>query len=201
MRNYALFLILSAAALSASAAPPDQADGVATVFEDVYVVNGLGDLVTPDPRNTLPDADLFTVSGVNLHLTWGQWSAATGTSAVHCAGGRTRARFDLSGLIPGGVYSIFHVTFNPTSHNPVCSNSGEVATVESFTADASGNARLHAEDAGCLLDAEELRYDVIYHADGNTYGALPDRGDAVSGCRNSFGSDALRQFIILQKFP
>ena len=144
---------------------------------------------------------VFTVSGVNLHLTWGQWSAATGTSAVHCAGGRTRARFDLSGLIPGGVYSIFHVTFNPTSHNPVCSNSGEVATVESFTADAGGNARLHAEDAGCLLDAEELRYDVIYHADGNTYGALPDRGDAVSGCRNSFGSDALRQFIIIQKFP
>ena len=66
MRNYALFLILSAAAFSASAAPPDQADGVATVFEDVYVVNGLGDLVTADPRSTLPDADLFTVSGVNL---------------------------------------------------------------------------------------------------------------------------------------
>ena len=77
-------------------------------------------------------------------------------------------------------------------------------TVASFTADASGNARLHAEDDGCLLDAAQVYYEVIYHADGQTWGALPNHAEAASfaeggPCRSSYSSDAFRHVLIAQK--
>ena len=44
---------------------------------------------------------------------------------------------------------------------------------------------------------------MIYHADGMSYGALPNRGEFLTqgeDCRSSFGQDAMRQFQVLQKW-
>src|SRR5439155_26022412 len=85
-------ILISAIALSASAAPPDPADGVSAMQADVYVSNGNGGLITPSFQTTPLDVQLFAASGASLSVTWGQWIAATATSSVHCAGGKTRAK-------------------------------------------------------------------------------------------------------------
>jgi hypothetical protein len=35
--------------------------------------------------------------------------------------------------------------------------------------------------------------------DGTPYGLVPTRGEATLGCRETFGIDAMRQFLIAQK--
>ena len=74
----------------------------------------------------------------------------------------------------------------------------------SLVADAYGQAEFHARVAGDLLAADLLTFTVIYHADGQTYGALANRSEAESQgepvCRSSYGVDAIRQLLILQKF-
>src|SRR5207248_1499503 len=100
--------VLAASALlmlpTAGNAAPDHADGLQIYARDVFIIEG-SSLRTPD-QTTAPGATLFNVDGVNLNLTWGQWNTATATSTVHANGKRTDVRIQLSGLIPGGVYSI-----------------------------------------------------------------------------------------------
>jgi hypothetical protein len=57
-----------------------------------------------------------------------------------------------------------------------------------------------------LLAAQQLQVNVIYHFDGKTYGpaanAAEANGPVASNgglCRSSYGIDAMRQFLIIQK--
>ena len=52
--------------------------------------------------------------------------------------------------------------------------------------------------AGALLNAAQVQIWVVYHFDGHVYGPVPNSGEAVN-CRPSYGSDAMRQLIIIQK--
>jgi hypothetical protein len=195
---------LALAAPAALAAPPDQADAVQPFASDVFVIVG-GTLRNPTGE-TPADAPLFNVAGVALDVTWGQFRSATATARAHQTGGprpRTDVRLDLAGLIPRGVYSVFYATFTPDSRNPLCPNAERtLPLVESFVASPDGTASLRASAEGALLDPVVLLYTVVYHADGMTYGSLPNRGEFVTqgpDCRSSFGADAHRQLIVTQK--
>jgi hypothetical protein len=70
---------------------------------------------------------------------------------------------------------------------------------DSFVAESSGVAQFDARIAGRLLDAQQLQIVVIYHFDGQTHGAVPTRSEATDNCLSSFGIDAMRQLLIVQK--
>lgn len=227
-----LRLLLAAAALAtpaltgvASAAPPDQADAVQVMGQDVYVVVGaalrsVATLGSPPA----PDAILYNVAGTQLPagsddpLTWGEWSAATATSRVATMGGpdgpRTDVRLSMRSLVPGGVYSVFWFTLGPDSVHPLCPGlerrlpldavrpDPSAPDLNAFVAGAGGEAEFHGRVGGDLLGATQLYLNVIYHADGQTYYPFPNRGEYLTqgpDCRSSFGHDALRHLLIYQK--
>lgn len=209
----ALLLVAGPLAGPASAAPPDQADAIETMTRDVFVVLGAS-LVNPS-ATTAPDEPLYNVAGLRLPLTWGEWSAGTATSRVTAVGPRTDVRLSFQHLVPGGVYSVFWATIEPDSVQPLCPGVERSLPLDafkadrqgpdpnSFVADAAGGATFHGRVDGDLLAARQLFFSVVYHADGRTYYPLPNRGEFLTQggeCRSSYGHDAMRQFLILQKW-
>lgn len=227
-----LRLLLAAAALAtppltgvASAAPPDQADAVQAMANDVYVVVGAS-LRSAATLGSLPAPDdiLYNVAGLQLPagsddpLTWGEWSAATATSRVATMGGpegpRTDVRISMRSLVPGGVYSVFWFTIGPDSEQPLCPGVERRLPLDafkpdpsapdpnSFVADGIGTAEFHGRVGGDLLGATQLYLNVVYHADGQTYYPFPNRGEYLTqgaDCRSSFGHDAMRHVLIYQR--
>jgi hypothetical protein len=208
-------LALVAVAPPASAAPADQADAVEIHERDVFVIVG-STLRNPD-STTEPSAPLFNNAGVSLGLTWGEWSAASATSAVRTSGKsnpRTDVRLRFSGLVPGGTYSVFWGTLNPDSENPLCPgvertlalpsvDRGQVPDASSFIAGSDGTAAFRGNLDGNLLSANQVFFSIVYHFDGQTWGALPNHGEFNTqgeNCRSSFGEDAMRQLLVLQKW-
>jgi hypothetical protein len=192
----------------------DAADAIEAYERDVYEIVG-STLRNPDPATTSPDARLFNVAGVPLEQTWGQWTAASATSAMQVSGGHTDATITLRGLVPNGVYSVFYGTLGPDSENPLClnvertlaftsTNKRQTPDRSSFVARPDGTASYSGRVDGNLLSATQVFIEVIYHLDGQTWGALPNHGEWLTQgqptCRSSFGEDAMRQTLILQKW-
>ena len=190
---------------------PDRQDYLETFKRDVYVIVGS---TLRNPDDTTDDSrPLFNVAGVSLGVTWGDWKRAAATSTAHVTGRSTQASIALTGLIPGGVYSVFYVTLEPDSDNPLCShverglplvsiNPKQAPDAASFVAGADGTATFHARVPGDLLAPLQLIFEVIYHNDGHTYGKLPNHGEFDTqgpNCRSSYGDDAMRQLLIGQK--
>ncbi len=201
---------------SAGASPPDQSDGSAVSERDVFDAE-FGSLRNPTPT-TDPNAPLYNVVGFPLPVTWGEWSAASATSRASTIGGpngrRTDFRLSLHGLVPEGVYSIFYFSIEPDSEQPLCPGVERMLPVDaakpdaqapdpnSFHADGAGRAEFHGRVDGDLLAAVQVHLVVVYHADGQTYYPLPNRGEYITqgpDCRSSFGHDAMRHLFILQK--
>jgi hypothetical protein len=207
---------VQAGAAGASNSTP--ASAVIPFTGDIYTLGANGNLIPVDISSTPPSALLFSLDGATLNQSWGQWSSATATSLVKTitrpGATYTDFKITLSGLIPGGVYSLFYRTISPDSANPVCGAVGDheplVALTarfphrqapdpDSFVAARSGGASFHARVAGRLLDAQLVLIDVIYHFDGNVHGPVPTAGEANNNCRSSFGIDTMRQLLIIQK--
>ena len=190
----------------------DRENAVEPIGVDVYVSAG-GVLKNPvghcqvEPCGvfeTLPSAALFSVVGIPLGLTWGEWQNADGTSRVRCLDdGSTEVRVRLRGLIPGGVYSLFYRTFGPDSRNPLCPteerslvvadvcNGRDCPTAPDSLAIAGprGRALFRGRvDGTCLLDATQVFLDVVYHFDGNTWGALPNHLEFLTQVQPCQGS-------------
>jgi hypothetical protein len=190
---------------------PDQQDDVVPFARDVFVI--VGSTLRNPEATTADDAPLFNVAGVPLDLTWGDWKRASAEATALTAGHWTQVRLRLSGLVPGGVYSAFYATLEPDSRNPLCPNAErglpliavsprQAPDPSSFVAGADGTATFHARVAGDLFNALQLVYFIIYHADGQTYHPLANRGEFLTqgpDCRSSFGEDAMRQLVIFQK--
>ncbi|MGI9174126.1 MAG: hypothetical protein ACR2GR_02245 [Rhodothermales bacterium] len=124
-------------------------------------------------------------------VTLADFSAAEGSIEVDCVQGGTRVRLDLSGLIPGGVYTMWNVPFEapgplPDEPDFNLSGLGAMGAVDgsqgSFTASATGTATFEAITPGgdlsefgkignCAL-ADEVEWHVVgaYHIDGQTHG-------------------------------
>jgi hypothetical protein len=209
-------LVLLAALLAVPAAAAVDREDAAQVFErDVFVI--VGSTLRNPTAETATSAPLFTNAGVNMNVTWGEWQHATASSRAHCTAGgdRTDVRVRLSGLIPGGVYSLFYGTLQPDSENPLCTgvertlplvskDADQQPDLASFVADENGEADYQGRVDGCLFDALQVFLSVVYHFDGQTYGSLPNRGEYLTQngaeCRSSFGEDAMRHLQVLQKW-
>jgi hypothetical protein len=163
---------------------------------DVFTIGTNGSLITVDPRLTAASVPLFNLEGQPLSLTWGQFSSATAKSyaLTDTEGGVTHTDFfiSMSGLVPGGVYSLFYRTFAPDSNNALCPNVEPTLALtsafpqlqkpdpDSFVASSSGKALFVGRVAGNLLAAQQLLIAVIYHYDGNTYGPVPNAAEAMA---------------------
>lgn len=209
-------VLMTTFAAPASAAPPDSADAVEVYERDVFEI--VGSTLRNPTASTDPSAPLFNNAGVGLGRTWGQWSGASATSIVRMSGGRTAKtdiRMTFAGLVPNGVYSVFWGTLQPDSENPLCPGvertlalpsveAGQVPDASSFVADASGLGSFRGQLNGSLLDsAGQVFFSLIYHFDGKTYGPLPNAGEYQTqgeSCHSSFGEDAMRHLLILQKW-
>ena len=188
--------------------------GIIPFSADVYTISSNGTLIPIFPDSTPLSAPLFNLAGNALNSTWGQFSSANATSLAKTKGHQTDFRISLSGLIPNGVYSLFYRTFSPDSENPVCGATGDhdplVALTarhpesqqpdaDSFVADGSGAATFDGRVAGRLMDAQQVQIVVIYHFGGRTYGPVPNAAEATDCSRSSYGIDAMRQLLIIQK--
>jgi hypothetical protein len=215
-------MIVQTSAARASIPVPMPTPDVAIVpfAGDVFQVGTNGSLITVDPRSVSASAALFNLEGDPLGVTWGQWSSATAKSyawtITHRGTVYTGFLIGMSGLVPNGVYSLFYRTFGPDSNNAVCPNvEPSVALTaafpqfqkpdpDSFIATSSGKALFFASVPQDLLAAQQLQVSVIYHFDGKTYGPVANQAESQGPvnngpCRSSYGIDAMRQFLIIQK--
>ncbi len=215
-------LLAPVAAASATFSTPTGQRGILPFAGDVYTIGSNGSLIAVDPSVTPLSAPLFNLAGEPLNLTWGQFSSATARSYAWTASrhGATDTQFLIwmSGLVPNGVYSLFYRTFSPDSNNSLCPNvepsvgltaafpAFQKPDPDSFIATSAGTALFFASVPQDLLAAQQLQLSVIYHFDGRTYGAVANRAEASGPdpsnnglCRSSYGIDAMRQFLIIQK--
>lgn len=113
------------------------------------------------------------------------------------------------------MYSVFWGTLQPDSENPLCpgvertlalpsADTGQVPDSSSFVAASNSTGAFRGQLTGALLDsAAQVFFSLVYHSDGKTYGALPNAGEFLTqgeNCRSSFGEDAMRHLVILQKW-
>ena len=126
--------------------------------------------------------------GRPLGLTLGDWLAAKGEARYRCTDGEGHLRVDFTGLVPDGVYTLWHFfmampptdPFIGTYDLPVGARDGSQSV---FTADADGNAVYEQSFKPCLqLSGEHLMggLAIAWHSDGKTYGALPGPFATVS---------------------
>jgi hypothetical protein len=218
----ALAALAPAAGASTNRTTPTPDVGILPFPGDVFTIGSNGSLIPVDPSMTPASAPLFNLAGSPLNLTWGQWDSATANSDAWTVSYRGTTYTDLvivmSGLVPNGVYSLFYRTFSPDSNNAYCPDvEPQVALTaafprfqkpdpDSFIASSSGKAVFVASVAQNLLAAQQLQVDVIYHFDGQTYGPVANAGEAAGPnatfnglCRSSYGIDAMRQMLIIQK--
>lgn len=119
--------------------------------------------------------------GEPLGMTLGQWLGHRGTGRYTSAGNVGTLDLEFSGLVPNGVYTMWHAfialpptePFSGTLDLPLGARDGSESV---FTADEHGNARfVHSFTPGLeMSDVWTTSMLVInYHSDGKTYGGLP----------------------------
>jgi len=218
----ALTVRAPAAGASTTVTTPALDVGIIPFTGDVYALDQYGNLIPVLITSTSLSAPLYNEAGDPLNVTWGQFSSATAKSYAwtDTLNGVTHTDFliRMSGLIPDGVYSLFYRTFSPDSNNAYCPDVEPTVALtsafprlqkpdpDSFSASNSGTALFIGRVAGNLLAAAQLQVNVIYHFNGQTYGPVANEAEAqgpaasLGGlCGSSYGIDAMRQFIIIQK--
>lgn len=129
-----------------------------------------------DPAQVGPHA-----KGADMGMTLGQWLGATGTGSYECSDGTAKTDIDFTGLVPGGVYTMWHFfmpmpatdPFTGTIDLPFGARDGADST---FIADDKGTAAFTRVVDGCLqMSGSQLvaGLAISYHSDGKTYGSLP----------------------------
>lgn len=211
----ALTAVVMAAPAQARIERWDRSDATLVYSRDVSVI--VGSTLREPESSTDPSAPLFNDAGVGLGLNWGRWQAAGGGAVARVRGGReTAVELNLTGLVPGGVYSVFWGTLDPDSEHPQCpgverslplaslKGKRQVPDLSSFIARDSGNATYEGRAPGNILAAGQTFFWVIYQSDGEADHPFPNLGEKLTagteaGCRSSFGDDAMRQLTILMR--
>ncbi len=132
-----------------------------------------------DPFN--PDAIGPHPRGAPLGLTLGQWLKHSATASYTCNDGQAELKLNASGLVPNGVYTIWHVfialppttPFSGTLDIPLGARDGSESV---FVANADGSARVVKSFKPCLEMSDVWTTTMLalaYHSDGKTYLADP----------------------------
>jgi hypothetical protein len=120
------------------------------------------------------------VKGKSLGVTMGKWLAAQGSGSYQCSNGQATVKANFSGLIAGGVYTLWYV-FSPSPPAqpfvsldlPLGARSGAQALVK---VGADGKASYTSSFKPCLQLGGEQALTLLalaYHSDGKTYGGSP----------------------------
>lgn len=114
-----------------------------------------------------PETALYTAEGTPLHTTLGQWLGARGTADVEPTEARgERVTVSVTGLIAGGTYSLFVVTFGPGG-NTFAPLDGH-GTSNTFVAIGRGTGRATVVAPTRLTQANAIL--LVYHSDGRAHG-------------------------------
>ena len=125
--------------------------------------------VVPAPLSAPPDTPLYNADGRPLGTTLGRWLAASGTGSIEPAGDPThadRVSVTFTGLIPGGLYTLFEITFQP-SGNTFAPLDGS-GLRHNFVALTDGTARATVLTPAPLTHSNAVL--LVYHSDGRTHG-------------------------------
>jgi hypothetical protein len=183
---------------------PVRNDGIVAL--PFFVVDESGNAIDPattpagtelfDARAWAAGGDIVPVSAPDGHtVTWGEFSAARGEISAKCVEAGTQVVLRLSNLIPGGVYTIWNVTFSEAgfqvphplflapSFIGVGPSGPSDGSRNTFRASASGRASISTitpegplgtfgEIGGCAL-TDEFEWHVagLYHMDGLSHGS------------------------------
>lgn len=137
------------------------------------------EMVKHDPFN--PDAVGPYPKGEALGITLGEWLRHQGAGSYTCAGGEGRLNTTFSGLVPHGVYTMWHAfmaltpttPFTGTLDLPLGAADGSTSR---FVADANGEAAFTHTFTPCLQMSDvwtTALLAIAYHSDGKTYGGDP----------------------------
>lgn len=132
-----------------------------------------------DPFN--PEAIGPHPIGEPLGMSLGQWLRHQGTGTYTCDDGEGRLAASFSGLVPNGVYTMWHAfialppttPFSGTLDLPLGARDGSTS---SFVADADGKASFEQTFRPCLEMSDLWTTSMLainYHSDGRTWGADP----------------------------
>jgi hypothetical protein len=164
---------------------------------DVYrVTNGDNDMSAPLFKSAVTVAhDPFSAEAIGPHpkgeptgLTLGQWLRHAGKGTYSCENGRGRLDVRFSGLVPNGVYTMWHafmalpppVPFTGTLDLPLGARDGSESV---FVADASGTAEFSHGFAPCLQMSDVWTTSMLainWHSNGKTYGGHPGAFGSVA---------------------
>ena len=136
----------------------------------------------PTPHNPFDPAAIGPhKKGEPMGMTLGQWLRHTGRGTYTCEAGTGALDLTFSGLVPGGVYTMWHafmalpppVPFTGTLDLPLGARDGSESV---FKADADGKARFKHTFQPCLQMSDTWTTSMLainYHSDGKTYGGHP----------------------------
>lgn len=218
MPLYGLLLAAFVAAKTPDAAPEGRSYAVHLAFkthldmglpeQDVYierepgsgqvfrVTNGDNDMGAPlyraaepiphDPFNN--DAIGPFPRGDAIGMTLGEWLRHAGTGVYTCENGQGNLDVSFSGLVPNGVYTMWHafiaipppVPFTGTLDLPLGARDGSESV---FVADADGKAAFRHSFTPCLQMSDVWTTSMLainWHSDGKTYGGHPGAFGSVS---------------------
>lgn len=116
--------------------------------------------------------------GQALGFTAMDWFAASGNAVYTCNQGRGDLEAEFSGLVPGGIYTMWHFFMPSPATEPFVGTLdlpyGERdGSTSSFMADDYGNAIYTQSNSPCLqMSGEQLMAGlaIAYHSDGKTHG-------------------------------
>jgi hypothetical protein len=215
-RSHGLLGLLVIGALGCGSETP-ATPSVMQVTLPVIPIPGPGEIRaqdgTPATSDTTPVYEVRRMQRVlapgGRHVTRGEFNAVTGSAVITCTGTATRVEMTLSGLIPNGVYTIWHSSFRAPGFDGTYNNQNGLGVVGAsdgsqgtVRASATGTGRISFTTAAgplsvtgrlgsCML-ADEFESDLAgwYHIDGQTYGGSP-------------GPDgtAVTQFAVLWRRP
>ena len=126
--------------------------------------------------------------GRPIGLTLGDWLRHGGKGTYTCEDGEGRLDLRFSGLVPGGVYTMWHafmalpppVPFTGTLDLPLGARDGSESV---FVADGNGEAAFQHVFSPCLQMSDVWTTSMLainYHSDGRTYGGHPGEFGRVS---------------------
>lgn len=127
-----------------------------------------------------PAANGPFAKGKSLGITLGKWLSAQGSGTYECTNGQGTLRANFTGLVAGGVYTLWYV-FSPTPPAqpfvsldlPLGARSGAQSLVK---VGADGKASYTASFKPCLQLSGEQAATLValaYHSDGKSHGGSP----------------------------
>ncbi len=160
------------------------------------VTNGDNDMraelfksAVPVPHNPFSDAAVGPhPKGESTGLTLNEWLRHAGKGTYTCENGQGRLDVRFQGLVPNGVYTMWHafmaipppVPFTGTLDVPLGARDGSESV---FVANADGTAAFEHTFSPCLQMSDVWTTSMLainWHSDGKTYGGHPGAFGSVS---------------------